>query len=473
MLTPYLVGCASIGGLHQVVLVKSNPPGAEIYQDDKKLGVTPAYVKVRRERHVELTLRYQGEPEQTTGLTTHYRWRDSFATNCFEFIFAPVGWAVDYVTGASWRMDDPKIVTWDVNAPPTPDTVETAALAPPTSSDPDVSEAIGLLLEKRLDGKVQLLPFEKTEPVFSYYGSEQGLTPDQDQKYRLIEELKVDHLFVAQVDPRDDGYIVTGHLENVYDGRTSHPVTMEVTAAEGEVRTDMSEHRFFEHYFHLLPNTVFLNFAAFDAGNTKATVEINNVGYTAQTLPNQDFIGKSLSYISSLSLGHLERPHKNVRAHWVYSFVPSATVSENRFEFSNYAPLSNTTFDRFYASAGYGGEVGHLSRYGYFYFDFIPVLAWTDLKYQGPNSSGDFADTSVDVVLEIGYTYFVTPHLVVKLFSRTFNEQSSLWRRAIESAMDSDRNVSSASSNFAGVALGYYIPGTMKSANGWKVTEKN
>ena len=105
-----LPGCASLTyeSLHQYVLVRSEPEGADIYSGDEKVGVTPAYIEIHRATRAELTLKTSIESKNLS-LKSRYRWESSFWPNFVFVTFAPLGWAMDLVSGGAWQMLNPEV----------------------------------------------------------------------------------------------------------------------------------------------------------------------------------------------------------------------------------------------------------------------------------------------------------------------------------------------------------------------------
>jgi hypothetical protein len=465
-------GCASIDSsdFRQVVYVRSSPPGAAILQNGEQIGVTPAYVKVKRSRHPELTLKYQDEEPYKIPLKTHYRWGDSFATNFVEYVFAPIGMGVDILTGAAWRIDDPP----ELHSPGAKgeifsEEIHNVAIAPPVHKDSDLSDSLGRLEEAHLreSTSYHIFSYDQTEPLFTNQGSDMGLTAKLPERYRLFYESNADHIFWSQVTPWKDGYLVTGHMKSIYTDKEGPQISWEVSPQESQ----QSEPGLFSRYFHILPNTVFLNFAAFNTANFSTTLDIGGTDYKGNTLKGQSSFEQALEYISSLSLTHMDRPRSHVRGHWVFNFVPTLIVSDRLLAFDSYPALSGVKFERWYVSGGYGVEVGHQSRYGFFYLDLIPAVTWTQIKLETPDMDERVSNTTITLIGEVGYTYFFTRHLVGKLFTRTYTEDAALWQRVASDVTGRDVTVAAANSVMAGVSIGYYIPWSFN-AGAWKIHDK-
>ncbi len=461
-----LAGCASIDSsdYRQTVLVTTSPPGAVIYDHrGVKLGVSPAYVRVRRRHHPQIIVEMPGQSSKRVDLKSHYRWGDSFSSNFIILTYAPIGWLVDWLTGTAWKMDDPPDLKF---AGKGTERVPVIAIAPPESYDRDASEAIGEVLEYRLrSDRGNVLDYDKTAPLFDYYSSGQGLSEKKTQRYNLFYELKADRVLTSTAVASEDGYEVKSELKNVYTGKTESSSRWEVTPADASLKDNMSAHKYYLNYFHLLPNTVFLNFSAFSTA-----LSVDGASYRGKSTRGNGFSDRALDYLSAISVGHLERPRSNVRGHWKYEFVPTMIVSQRKIEFPDYSLLRNVSFERWYVSGGYGIEVGHLSYVGYFYLDLIPMGTWTRLSLRTPAFQESLSRTWLTFMEEIGYTYFFNSHLIGKLYLRSLSEDQALWKNAVRDITGRESDVSGAASSYAGFALGYYFPSTLKDhKEGWRV----
>jgi hypothetical protein len=463
-----LSGCASVDSsdYRQTILVTSDPPGAEVFDRGELIGVTPAYVRVRRRLHPEIIIRFPGNPERRIELPTHYRWGDSFGTN-FIILFAPIGWAVDWLTGNAWRMDDPPTQEFrgKARSKPSPDIV---AIAPPLTVDSDTSDALGTLLERKISALgSKTLAYNDTVSLFDYYGSDHGLSRNPKLRYNLFYQLGANQVFLSKAEPTENGYLVKGQLHDIYTGHDGTERSWEITTADGSLRTDMNQHRFFNEYFHIFPNTLFLNLASY-----QPSLQIENQSYLGKSARREGALGEALSYISYIGLAHMDRPRADIRGRWTFDFVPLISASEKKIFFDNYQPLTGAEFDRLYLSAGYGIEVGHLSRIGFFYLDIVPTPAYTDIRYTWPDGQGRASRFSITTDAELGYSRFLNDHFIAKVFVRSVSEDAPLWAEAIHDISQKDEVVNGLSSVYAGVALGYYIPSSLNRKHSWQAVEK-
>jgi hypothetical protein len=122
-------GCASIvQGSDQRVAFETQPPGATV-RADMQTCTTPCSLRLRRNRNLEARIRKAGyEPE-----TVYIRYElDPWILGNLVFLpFAPIGGAVDIVTGAGFRLYPPFVVLpLRESAAPAPGTAPTPRAEP-------------------------------------------------------------------------------------------------------------------------------------------------------------------------------------------------------------------------------------------------------------------------------------------------------------------------------------------------------
>jgi hypothetical protein len=462
-----LAGCASVdtSNYRQVVLVRSTPAGAKIFQHGDEIGVTPAYVPIRRQRKAALELRFPNGEKRVVPLTTKYRWGDSFASDLLFLNFAPVAWLVDLETETAWRFEDPPEAVQE-GAGGVPSAPKVVAVAPPMGTDSESGDAVGQLVARKLteQHRFKVLDYERTAPVFNYYNSDHGISDSSFDNHRLYYTLKADHVFVSSLEPRDDGFHVNGRLRDVYTGRESDSNSWDVTSSDASLNDQLSFNRFISDRFHLFPNTLFLNLSTL-----QPSMDINSISYKGTSETGHQWYDQVVNYVSYLSLSHLERPRRNVIGQFVFDFVPTVNLSHKKISFPTYAPLNGSQFDRLYVNGGYGIELGYLSRYGFAYLDAIPALTWTQLSVRSPNGDESLQSTTLTTTVEYGYSYFFSPHFVGKIFTRALPEDSKLWQRAIRQASNATENISNSNSFLTGIALGYYFPSNFEGKSSWRI----
>jgi hypothetical protein len=454
-----IIGCASIdySNYRQAVMVTSIPEGLEVYDGDRLVGTTPGVMRVRRRHHPHLRFKMKDGSFHDLDLKTNYRWGRSGALNLLLWTSAPYGWLTDWATGTAWRIEDPQLQNFQ-GGEPVQHTPVIVAVAPPPASDPEMSDLLGKAIESRLreSSKFIVLPYAKTVPDFEYYGWSGGARMDREDRNRLYYDLKSDHILQSDAEEKDGIFHVTAKLKDIYTDQTANTYQWEITPVDNSIRGYRAKNRIFT-YFSLIPNTAFLNFT-----NYTPNLTIDEVGYEGKEKRSDEFGTQALSYISAFSLAHLERPRRTVRGQWTFGLVPTLIVSKKTIEFPSYEPVRGVDFERLYVSGGYGPEVGYLCRYGFSYFDFIPAVTYTSLDYASSEVSGTLARWSVQWSVEVGHQYFITEHLVAKVFGRGLQEDNELWQEAFSHVASREIRTQDLTSAFAGISIGYYFPSSVK-----------
>jgi hypothetical protein len=460
------VGCASMNWneYRQTVLVTSLPAGAEIYSNGQLLGTTPAYVRIRRAKNPKIELRHRDQ-NVSVPLATHYRWKGSFVRNLIFFYYAPAGWLVDYTTGTAWEIEDPQTARFAKADRPVAKTLSTIAVAPPVASDTEMTDALGVQIQDKMarNNSYLLLDYNKTALEFIEQGSEQGVSKNKSQRYDLFFKLKADSILWSEVRREDDRVKVSAELKDVYTGTVREKFDWDLAPADKSDRRLFAHRKFFE-YFKLLPNTLFLNFMGYTP-----EIRVGEQTYTGREGAPEGPQEEAFRYLSTISLERQDRPRYGLGGYWTFEFLPTFTYSMKKIEFSQFAP--GTEFKRTYASTGYGFEVAYRSRYGNVYYDFMPVFSWSQIQYESSRGEGTVAKFRVGTYNELGYSYFLTKHLVGKVFTRTIAEDNSLWDRAISRSSGREVTTDTVSSGFFGVAIGYHYPPPITQKNYWRFSK--
>ncbi len=319
----------------------------------------------------------------------------------------------------------------------------------------------------RASENYEVSPYEETSESFQFYRSYSGLALDRENRYQLLSTIKVDHILLSTAEKRGDSFVVKGELKDVITTKTNARYSWEITPETQSLRDKFTAKTFFNEYVHLLPNTVFLNFASYHP-----TVDAGGVQYQGKEAPGQGLGDDMLRYFSALSLAGLERERFNTRGHFIFNFVPTAIISQKEIVLPNYSSVNDTSFHRWYLSGGYGIEGGYMGRFGLLYLDVIPMFTWSRIKYDNPFAEGAVSRTSLQVMTELGYSYFFTNHLIGRIYFRNVGEDNRLWNEALSEAAGSPQITSSVSSGFTGISIGYYIPSSSKQRGGWLVKKK-
>lgn len=448
----YLSACASssISGYRQHVLVTSDVPGVAVYDRGRYVGTTPGFMRIRRRHHPEIEFRRGDKTLKTVRLTTKYRWYDSFWGNALFVTLAPVGWGIDWATGTAWEIQDPQLLNTSV-----PTTGARLAVAPPEIADRDLADALGPQIEKELRQEKRFLvrPYEETLPQFDYFDTSSTLPEDKGERNALLGNLQSHAVFLSRATETDSGIKVEGDIRNVFSGESmgQRQFTLPAQDAGAPLRERIPR------YFHILPNTAFVNFTGY-----RASLNIDNLEYSGKAVSDGSTLEDVTRIVSAIGLSRLQRPRRNAISRWTFDFVPTVNFSTKRFRFEFFSPPQDQEFDRIYVSGGYGIEVGYMWKYGFPYLDVIPTVSWMQLTYDVGRAEKVIADWDSGFVLEAGYQYFFSDHFVGRFFTRTLQENTSLWKRAVSDVFGRDVKVEAASSVVSGLAIGYYFPSGTK-----------
>ncbi len=198
----WLSGCATIIDKDQVVLVKSEPPGAAVFYKGKNEGETPVLVKVKSAHHDEILVRL-GESKKAIELNGDYRWGRSFFGNLMYLSLAPIGWVTDFVSGHAWQFHPDYAVQFANSAGVRPPSKaisqrKTLAIAPPLFAHANLSDEVGAHLEEKLRNdfpNYEILPFGQTVEKFDTQGFDFESQDLSANRNRIFFEAKVDKIF--------------------------------------------------------------------------------------------------------------------------------------------------------------------------------------------------------------------------------------------------------------------------------------
>ncbi len=449
----FLSGCASttISGYRQPVLVTSDPPGAAVYERGQYIGTTPGFMRVRRRHHPVLEIRHAGKSPKDIPLTTKYRWFDSFWGNALFLTLAPVGWGVDWATGTAWEIQNPPLGYTGI-----PSKGARLAISPPEMKDRDLADAVGTQLEQKFrnEGRFTVNSYEHTLPHFDYYSTTNTLPENVEDRNGLLGALQSEAVYFSTATEDENGIQVKGEVRNAFSGERIAEKEFRLPRLEGAGTPIRKQ---IPRYFHILPNTAFVNFTSF-----RALMDIDRVETEGVSVSDGSPMEDVMNVVGAVGLTRLQRPRANAISRWTFDFVPSINFSMKRIRFQFFTPPQDQDFDRIYASVGYGLEVGYQWKYGFPYLDLIPTATWSQLTYDVNQSEKVLDSWSTTFVVELGYQYFFSDHFVAKLFSRSLQEDPDLWKKAVSDIYGQQKRVETASTIISGLAIGYYFPSTAR-----------
>lgn len=488
-----LSGCATLGRDPggQAIWVRSDPPGAEIEVDGRNLGTTPAYVIVPRERTPKLYLSRDGYQKKIK-VETRYRWQASFFSNLVFYIFAPVGWGVDLISGRAWNPKDPDVI----NMRPDGDTkkyvlspVENVAVAPPEADSLALSNAALPLLQRAIALRSKaakppysVVPFESTVGRFLKRGYDFDGIGSYDDERMLYERLTsnaagasndgrsagepVDAVWSSTLESQKDGLHLDAKLTDLRTQQKIDELHI-VTEPQGTLsRTYEKGRRLFG-----LPNSVTVSLASqqfvFERGS------FGNVSLAP--IQDNEWWEKGLSYLSAVSITNIPAYRPGRSGRWMFSFYPVARVSRRTLVARGAADVDGQTFSRWLLGVGYGPELGYQVERSYFYFNLFLNGAWSRLDWRYNGREESLSKASILTSTEFGYLYSFSDFWSLRLFVTTTSENADIWKEALARTSNAaipytGQNEAIANVTSVGLSLGFSFEPLL--VRGFTVREK-
>ncbi|MEO0334776.1 MAG: hypothetical protein AAF202_00160 [Pseudomonadota bacterium] len=451
-------GCATVSsnGRDQVVLVQTEPAGAEVYYEGKKVGHSPMFLELDSEPSPVFAVKGRGQEKKTrVPLETSYRWRKSFFSNfALVIVYAPFGWLIDLLNGSAWEIKPPDLIALPGSQPnERPDSQKSIAIAPPEYRSFELSSQLGVELEKKLreTTEYQVFDYRFSEPYFYSYERTQGVPRDRETQEQLYSELENDLVVKSKAKTVSaDTIVVRSKVEDVYTGEV---VTKFKTTYKSDKLGEVGELSLAKtagDYFYLLPNTFFVNFGQF-----AQEINIDRENYNGELSSSDSVFDQVGQVVERISLNRII-PIQNTRvSHWDLSFIPDFNFGRDRIQYKDFEPIADQTYERFVASVGYGGRLAYVSSWGMPYFDIIPHFGWMQISSSGGDTDVSTTDTFITLSAEFGYVYHLSRHWMVKAFSRSAGESPEIWEKVINETNNTEFEIESNATVFSGVSLGY------------------
>jgi hypothetical protein len=454
-------GCASLkrSANEQVVLVQSEPPGAMILVGGEERGQTPRFISLKRSRHSEIELA-SAEGAKKVELEVHYRWLDSFLPNLALWIFAPIGWGVDLLTGAAWEATAPSAISVKLTKKDAQTFSEnsrskkTAAIAPPLSEMMSLSDTGGIAIEealaKRGNGE-NVIPFTNSLPTFLANGYDFDGAPPEESRGQLYHSLGAEKIIESVVEPMDDHFLLKAQERDIYSKEVAPVFELRLEPSGNFDRMYTKK----VWWSRLLPNTLGLDWV-----DSKIQLQRDGKSFDLANSEGGSGLIMAMKYLGALNITSLPPRRFGRSARWTFSLVPVLRVSRRQVSAAglptaNGADGSEEQYIRWLLSGGYGPEVGWQVSRHYLYLNITPIFYWSQIKWSASQRENSVTNTGLQMGTEAGYILYFNQNWNVKFFSRSQVEDSASWSEALNRRFLTESKDTTVSMLVSGISFGY------------------
>ncbi len=449
-----LLGCTSLqfSEYDQVIRVQTEMPGAEIFSGKKRIGTTPSFVRIRRERAPSLWLKYPNQPAKKVKIETHYRWVESLLPSLLFGAVAPLAAGIDLWTGTAWDLDDLESIPLDGRPPLLAEhRARLLAVAPPQAEDVEASDWGGKALANEVAQRplVKVLPFESTLGVFEDYQYSFENQISGRPRAELFSDLKVTHVVESQVTGNEKKRIKY-RVVNVFSEKTEDEGEFEVNLPQRSIAS-----RFGLFLAGLVPNAVSVDAASH-------WLQIEREGrpeHKVTSEPLAGWMGQASKFLGSVGVSNLIPPRGSrvFEPHIRVVTTASFQASEYHILFEDLGSTEGK-FKYYRLMAAIGPQFYLETKLGIFYFEALggagySVLRWNSGQLDGELSRGTFA-----AAIGMGYYRYLSNRLALRAYFRSVGEDLRNWDWAFDQSFKQDVRTTGVQSAEAGLSLLFYFP---------------
>lgn len=451
-------------GRRQVLVVDSRPRGAEVEYQGEVVGVTPMLLELPRGKHRELKFKHSQFGEETLPLEAKYRWEWTFSTNLLLFQFAPVGWGIDLWTGSAWDIKDPVTYQWPgAKGDADQVAIQRVAIAPTQSADEFLSDEAAKKIEqvaRERYPQAEILPYAKTLSQFLRWHYDFDSRPSEIDRRWLFKDLAVDHIVESEVvSGRSTQVAIRAQLNDfIFSEGQEEKIPSDVFALNlsPEELPQYSERLWLEKlgsFVRLIPNTISVDLASV---TPSMMIDENDVPGVSDA--GRGPWGQVFQYLGALGFSHMQKQSERNVWQFQFQFVPTLAASWGKIHYPTYPPLDGVDFDRLHLAMGLGPQAGWKSRFGFVYFQMIPIAGYTRIAWERAGQEWERERGSISGVMEMGYSYFFADWLVSKIFVRRVSEDTELWRKSMKLASGQDSlRLDDVGYSYVGISFGYHF----------------
>ncbi len=443
--------CASITDRHQYIRIVPPDQHTEVYFDDQKVTKgEPHTLRFTRESEPKLRL-VRGQKEVKKKLSTSYRWGQSFAGNALMFTYAPIGWLVDWITGAAWESEEflNKEKHFPLNSQ------SQIFIFPPTGVTSLDSQQMGQELYEWFLKKYphsKIISYEKSYyKALSFGFDHQSLVDKKDRDVgsyaELIHDTNATHLALSRYDETTNSLEI--EIISPYSERkiASHNIaTIKPESKDSTWNWVVSE------FFELLPNTVSLGSIQTNIYGCARQVSTNIDRYCAKARTGSPF-----EFISAINFTNVLHFRKRETWGLYLRFFPDFNLAYNDVEFSEIdQSLEDLYLDWAYISLGYGPRLSFIIPIGELFAEMTPFYAANYLRLHSNSMDQTQYKGKFGVSIQMGLNSWLSNRWNLRFFVKGSN-QNILENQAldqIDAGTQFDRGIAILQT---GLSIGYYF----------------
>ena len=182
-----LEACGTLGGLHEVVSVDSEPRGLEVFEGTKSIGLTPFFYNMRRARqHRLLVRRPEAQALMPYPVACSFRWQVEVFGSGFlatlNILAVPAAVTVDLLTGAAFDCRSEFFIALaEEDEPQLASGCHRFLIVPPRHPDERVSDDLVNIWVKGVTARLKrcdtILPYRDSKRRLSYFGIDHAHVP--------------------------------------------------------------------------------------------------------------------------------------------------------------------------------------------------------------------------------------------------------------------------------------------------------
>ncbi|MCB0391947.1 MAG: PEGA domain-containing protein [Bdellovibrionales bacterium] len=464
-----ITGCATIDQDEgqQRVSIYSDPVGADIFLDGKKVGTTPAVIFVDRNRkNKKLQLIYKNQKKEYE-LDANFRWRASGLGNLMFLHLYPIALVTDLVSGSAWEVKSNFFVKFKRTEQENEQ--EVIVIAPPQGQReywaPEIAENMRRFASKKYSNK-RIVPLFMTYDMFRDFNYDYHERPILDRQSALHRELK--KLFTADY-LLESFYEIHEQRLNIYaelidlknnEAKLQHNISLPLNDLKIFRATLWREKA--GKFFNLIPNNI-----AFQAASRNQYLTLTNpataqsIEYQAENIPLDGFLGETSRILNAININFLDPPTSRRSTRYEFYFVPALIFSTSKYKYEHINLLNDVEFQNISIGGAYGPQWSLRSNWGKTFLEFLMALSYNDVRWKAPgNRHGQVNKVRTNAQIRLGHTVFINDHLNITFFTQSNSQDPNDWQQVIDdiAGFNNSYYVESSSRAFSGVSLGYYFP---------------